>query len=312
MLVELLALALVASTACGEVLASASGPMHLGDGGAEARSDPRVAALPLQGSDFELAFELSVAKHGVKVRLELVEGLQRSDEAAPGVFLDNWLLGPIRREHDGRAWESPFVLDLSAGVHRVRLESWPKDADDFVWKGLKVYTGGLLQEAVGLPAQVPVKAAPAPALPCPQSESLPWPPRLRGGSLALSVLSGREAASGPLATLAPGKRFLARFKVPKAPPGLEQLPLLLQARDLGGRLELRLQVDEAARGKPNAPLGYLPGRWNPLELDWCGERLRLKVGESALELAIAPGPKELEIKVKDVELALDRRRGPGD
>lgn len=302
-------LLLLASQGRAGLLAEAAGPMHLGDGGAEASSDPEVSALPLRGREFELNFELAGPVKDLRVSIDRVAGLQSVDESSPGVFLDDLYLGPVRKEHNGNRWISPFKADLSAGKHRVSLLCPETAADDFVWQGLKVYTGGL-------PKTGPAKALPQRAdtalneADCGEMRLLAWPLRLKNRALQLSVLGGRELYSGALARLEPGTAFLGRFKVPRAPEGQAQPPLLLHWGVDDEFVRLRFAVDEEAKPKGNEPLGYAPGAWEPLEIRWCpgATHLRFKVGTQELQLEAPPDARQLNISARGIELGLDKAR----
>jgi hypothetical protein len=262
------------------------------------------------------------------VSIRRLEGLTREHDGEARLWLDDTLLGPLRREFGGGGWESVEPVALKAGRHALSIEC---GAEAFEMEGVRVGTPDSGASVAAKPAPPSTPAAPAgvalthtpepffPFQPCPDlAVNTGWPHLDPRHAILLSVLNGRAASSGVLADLQNGQRLRWWFKISPRPNGPLHFPpiLLSELRIEGRRWALQFSVDheEMARIKaerrpsgPPAPLGYRPGRWTPLDLALCADgsfHLSTNNGEVGGDLKVPEKDMAIEVWSREIEIAV--------
>ena len=292
----LLFLSLLAASRSPAAVLAEAGPLHFGDGGADALKGSEAAD---RRSALDLSFTL-VKATVVEARAEGLKYLRLDPNAAPEVFMDDQYLGPLLPEH-GRDWRSPRSLELGPGTHHLLLRNAQvADAEDFVLKRIFVYASQPSGDAV--PAAAPAPARPAAENGCAKVQRRDWPADLKAG-ITLSVLNGRTIGTGSLVGLVPGDQWVCGIKVSsdRAPT----LALEAGFQPLSGTAARWLLSLSPEPPEQVDAVGYKPGNW---------ERLRVKFCDSDLyfQFASAPAMKvhwphdrlDLEIASQNVEITL--------
>lgn len=270
-----------------------NGLLVIGDRGSDA-----IRGGPPALCRFQLPFTLAAATR-VWAEAEGLQGLRGDHASVPEVFLNDVYLGPLRVEH-GAHWRSPRAVDLPAGTHTLELRcAEAQDADDVSIQRLRVFS-----EAPAPSRARPARARASSADCSRLRQRKDRPAALSKGSLILSVLSGRQAASGTLVSLKPGDTWNLLARVPLGPDGK---PLALATGlDLSrpGRARLLFLVTPGVEVPVDA-LGYTPGAWQPLAFRYCGGHLAVDFarGPSLARPSRAKNLK-LEIAAQDLELSL--------
>ena len=277
-------------------------PAPAGQGRWSLPTQPRVLArraafmLDRGHGEQRLAFSLTVTAR-VWAEAGGLWGLPDQDDgAAPEAFVDEAYAGPLLAEHGG-GWRSPQAFVLGPGPHQLllRVSSLrPSGKAGGAW--LKALSDPV---AVFHPAPTPTPCG------CPEAPSRKdWPARLKGGDLVLSVLSGRIQGAGLMAQLKDRDAWECRVRLPAAAGG-GPLAVVASIHPMGpGLAQLVLGVDPDYRG-PAEALGYTPGAWEPLRLQWCAGRLTLRLAHAPdAVIALDPGPLGLELAAQDLELGL--------
>lgn len=292
MRVSLLLGALLLGAALNAAVVAENGLTVLGDKGSDA-----IRGGPPPQCRHQLRFHLDQPTR-VWVEAQGLQGLHADSNAAPEVFLDERYLGPLRVEH-GRDWRSPLDLDLPAGPHVLELRcAAVADADDVSMQRLRVLSAAAPKKRK---AKAPAKQAGC-AAPLLRKD---WPPALGRGSLTLSVLSGREAASPVLATLKDGEAWLLQARVPAAAQGGALALNATLSRLAPGRWRLLFMLDSKGRVDRNDPVGYRPGAWEPLRFQFCQGQLRADFAQAgALQMAEDAPSVSIEVAARDLELGL--------
>jgi hypothetical protein len=258
----------------------------------------RHAAFTLDRGHAELSLPFSLtATARVWAEAGGLWGLpQQQDGAPPEAFVDQAYAGPLLAELGG-GWRSPQAFVLGPGPHQIELRVSSL--------GPAGQAGGAWLKALSDPQPV-FRAAPTPTpCGCPDAPSRKdWPSRLKGGDLVLSVLSGRVQGAGLMAQLKDRDAWQCRVRLPADAAG-RPLAVVASIHPMGpGLAQLVLGVDPDYRGPADA-LGYTPGAWEPLRLQWCAGRLTLRLAHApAAVIALDPGPLGLELAAQDLELGL--------
>ncbi len=265
------------------------------------------------GPAYERSFHVSLSTPA-RVEIKALRGLTKEHKGGAKLWLDDSLLGPLRPQHQAGGWINPRPLTLGAGAHTLSIEC---GAESFEIEGLRVTSGS--------PAPRPPAPAPT-ALPSPAPSRLPdcaplsshpsWPGK-PGRSILLSVVQGRAASSGLLATLKRGQTTTWWFRISRLPEttGLEYPPIVLNHRlgpDGLHQLEFALDHEELKAIKKKRmpayqPLGYVPNRWTPMRLDFCPDGrlgISLNFGKVSSTLKIQEQEMPLEVHSREIELEI--------
>lgn len=254
----------------------------------------RQGATPV-GCELRLPFHLD-APARVWAEASRLDGLRLGNvNAAPEVFIDDTYLGPFLAEHE-QEWRSPQALQLQAGGHMLLLRcASVADAADLRIEDLRVLSDPL-----------PETAKPTPVTRCRCGDSpvsRVWPARLKAKALMLSVLSGRTAFSGKLATLQQGQAWECLLRLP-ARQG-KALPLVVREQAGPGDLCHLIFVPDHSMQVPVDALGYTPDAWEPVRVELCGGQLSLRLAQAPeLRLPWKGKRLDLELGAQDLELGL--------
>jgi hypothetical protein len=255
-------------------------------------------AFRLAGSQAQqrLAFTLTATAR-VWAEAEGLWGLAGQDQGdAPEAFMDDAYAGPLLAEHGG-GWRSPQAFLLGPGPHALLLRA-------STLRAAAAAAGGSALKALSDPLPVLVPAPTPPPCGCAEAPyRRDWPARLKGQGLVLSVLSGRLQSAGLMAALGEHDAWECQVRLP-APDG-KPLALMAGVRASGpGGAVLALGVDPDYHG-PAQALGYTPGAWEPLRLQWCQGRLTVRLAHAPEWVAaLSPGPLALQLAAQGLELGL--------
>lgn len=259
------------------------------------------------------------------VQIAELRGLSAEDRGEARFWLDDTLLGPLRREFDGAAWESVYPVALRKGEHHLSIECGD---ESFEIRDVRVGT-----VEARPPSKTLSKANAAPEAPRPLSATameLPdfsscdaltsvqsWPNATPWRAIVLSIVDGRAGRSGEIVDLKAGQRLRLWFKIPPQAGALQFPPLLLSELKTGdGNWALQFSIDHLAMqedlrakrdGKPSQPLGYRPGRWTPMDLALCADgnfHLATNEGQVKTEFPVDHKEMHIEIWARELELSL--------
>jgi hypothetical protein len=261
------------------------------------------------------------------VHIQRIRGVTREHQGEARLWLDNTLLGPLRREFGQGGWQSPAAVEFSQGKHSLSIEC---GAEPFEIQGVVIGSGAQDVDPSDPPrrprpqAQEPAEALPAPTPDCPGlALNTQWYPGRPSRTIMLSVVAGRSVKTPMLATLKQGERLRWWFYIhPRMRHGaLEYPPVVVawQQDDEGpGTLSFSIDYHELMRSEGRAggaaqknyegrPKGYVEDKWTPLDLAWCpGDRLSLSLnrGEVHGEFSAKGVAIPLRIQTSEIEFEI--------
>ena len=272
---------------------------HIGDARFARSSDPTfLGAYPVVGQEWVQAFTVDRADK-VKVRIEVVRGVDDCPYCKDLVAIDDTLMGRLYQENNSKAFDTPEPLAKSVEPGRtyyLKISSVGLEADDFAIANVVVETDKaeltLLQPGPILKAPdqpLPrLQPPPPPARPSSPCEGLPltreWMPGWKDG-LPIPLQAGEPQAfkaSPPVAGLKAGQALDLDLSIshPAAKDAVSQvLECLVGSGEPSGWVflfsaegalrhgNLLIQGDYSA--EPLRTGAYRPGQVNRLHLERC-------------------------------------------
>jgi hypothetical protein len=260
------------------------------------------------------------------VRIRSLSGLTREHQGEARLWLDNTLLGPLRREFGQGGWESPIPVAFSQGKHSLSIEC---GAEPFEMAGVVIGSASdeaprpALQAKAPAPAKAQASEAQGSKPPCPGlTQNEQWYPGKPSRTILLSVVAGRPVKTPLLATLKRGERLRWWFYIHprQKKDSLEFPPVVvewLQGQDGTGMLAFSIDTQELLRAEGRTqkdyegkPLGYDEDKWTPLDLAFCQDgtlRLSLNRGEVHGSFQVHDPEIPLRIQTSEIEFEVKGR-----